>query len=108
MESLLRQATERSLETLRFKDSPKKTTAIDEELEELVTRQKAKIKVFGIGGGGNNTINRKQSRSTPTPKIYSTPPQTQKSLLEKNSPTASAQEASQKSEKTLQKKAKKT
>ncbi|HZX11965.1 MAG TPA: cell division protein FtsZ [Candidatus Nanoarchaeia archaeon] len=58
MESLLRQATERSLETLRFKDSPKKTTAIDEELEELVTRQKAKIKVFGIGGGGNNTINR--------------------------------------------------
>ena len=58
MESLLRQATERSLENLRFKDSPKKTTAIDEELEELVTRQKAKIKVFGIGGGGNNTINR--------------------------------------------------
>ncbi len=30
----------------------------DEELEELLDEQKAKIKVIGTGGGGNNTINR--------------------------------------------------
>lgn len=59
MESLLRQANERAMAPpVRFKDGPRKTTAIDEELEDLVTKQKAKIKVFGVGGGGNNTINR--------------------------------------------------
>jgi cell division protein FtsZ len=31
---------------------------LDAELEELITKQKAKIKVIGTGGGGNNTINR--------------------------------------------------
>ena len=31
---------------------------IDAELEELLTKQRAKIKVVGTGGGGNNTINR--------------------------------------------------
>ena len=31
---------------------------LDAELEELLSRQKAKIKVFGCGGGGANTINR--------------------------------------------------
>src|SRR3989344_2919186 len=31
---------------------------IDKELEELVSKQKAKIKVLGSGGAGNNTINR--------------------------------------------------
>jgi cell division protein FtsZ len=31
---------------------------IDEELEQLVSRQRAKIKVIGSGGAGNNTINR--------------------------------------------------
>ncbi len=31
---------------------------LDEELEELLGQQKAKIKVIGTGGGGNNTINR--------------------------------------------------
>ncbi|MFC1648403.1 cell division protein FtsZ [Nanoarchaeota archaeon] len=30
----------------------------DEELEALLSKQKAKIKVVGAGGGGNNTINR--------------------------------------------------
>lgn len=33
-------------------------SAIDDELEMLLTEQKAKIKVVGCGGGGNNTINR--------------------------------------------------
>ncbi|MFH1592406.1 MAG: cell division protein FtsZ [Candidatus Woesearchaeota archaeon] len=32
--------------------------SIDEELEKILSRQKAKIKVIGAGGGGNNTINR--------------------------------------------------
>ncbi len=36
----------------------RKVSAIDEELEELVTNQRAKIKVFGCGGGGGNTISR--------------------------------------------------
>lgn len=58
MESLLRQAATRSTQQVHFKDSPKKVTPIDEELEELVNKQRAKIKVFGVGGGGNNTINR--------------------------------------------------
>ncbi len=31
---------------------------IDAELEELLAKQKASIKVIGCGGGGNNTINR--------------------------------------------------
>ncbi len=31
---------------------------IDEELEEILSKQRAKIKVVGCGGAGNNTINR--------------------------------------------------
>ncbi len=31
---------------------------IDAELEELIAKQKTRIKVIGCGGGGNNTINR--------------------------------------------------
>ncbi|MFW6231321.1 MAG: cell division protein FtsZ, partial [Nanoarchaeota archaeon] len=33
-------------------------TAIDAELEQMLSHQKAMIKVVGCGGGGNNTINR--------------------------------------------------
>ncbi|MBS3168288.1 cell division protein FtsZ [Candidatus Woesearchaeota archaeon] len=57
MDSLLRQASERA-EIVGLKQTPKKVTAIDEELEELVNKQRAKIRVVGCGGGGNNTINR--------------------------------------------------
>lgn len=32
--------------------------AIDRELEELLKKQLAKVKVFGVGGGGGNTISR--------------------------------------------------
>ena len=32
--------------------------SIDQELEELLKKQSAKIKVIGIGGGGNNSLNR--------------------------------------------------
>jgi cell division protein FtsZ len=46
-----------------FKASPKgvaitKSHEIDKELEEILARQKAAIKVIGAGGAGNNTINR--------------------------------------------------
>lgn len=40
------------------KTQPRKTSPIDQELEEILNKQKAKIKVIGAGGGGNNTINR--------------------------------------------------
>ncbi len=43
---------------LDLKFSPKKTSDIDEELEKLLAQQTAKIKVIGVGGAGNNTINR--------------------------------------------------
>jgi len=32
--------------------------SIDQELEELLKKQSAKVKVIGIGGGGNNTLSR--------------------------------------------------
>lgn len=35
-----------------------KTNILDAELEEILAKQRAKIKVVGAGGGGNNTINR--------------------------------------------------
>src|SRR3989338_9429668 len=57
MDSLLRQVNQRVV-IAGLKQTPKKVTAIDEELEALVAKQKAKIKVVGCGGGGNNTINR--------------------------------------------------
>src|SRR3989338_5712305 len=37
---------------------PKVHNPVDEELEALLSQQKAKIKVVGCGGAGNNTINR--------------------------------------------------
>ncbi|MBU4501276.1 MAG: cell division protein FtsZ [Nanoarchaeota archaeon] len=38
--------------------APRAKHDIDAELEDILARQKAKIKVIGAGGGGNNTINR--------------------------------------------------
>src|SRR3989339_1485390 len=59
MDSILRRAEERaSISNLSLKQTPQKLSPIDEELEQLVNKQKAKIKVIGCGGGGNNTINR--------------------------------------------------
>ncbi|MBI2670518.1 cell division protein FtsZ [Candidatus Woesearchaeota archaeon] len=59
METIIRDVARRnpSLEA-GLKRTPQKTTEIDEELEQLIAQQKAKIKVVGCGGGGNNTINR--------------------------------------------------
>lgn len=39
-------------------ERPKSTNILDAELEELLSKHKATIKVVGTGGGGNNTINR--------------------------------------------------
>ncbi len=36
----------------------RKVNPVDAELEQLLSKQRAKIKVVGCGGGGNNTINR--------------------------------------------------
>jgi len=37
---------------------PQAHNSVDTELEELLSKQRASIKVVGCGGGGNNTINR--------------------------------------------------
>ncbi len=39
-------------------DIPEETRALDKELEEIIKKQAAKIKVVGIGGGGGNTLSR--------------------------------------------------
>jgi len=54
MESILAQAAAKGAKG----HGPKKVTPLDEELEELVIRQKARIRVVGCGGGGGNTIDR--------------------------------------------------
>jgi len=41
-----------------FLSSNAELVAIDRELEELLKKQLAKVKVFGVGGGGGNTISR--------------------------------------------------
>lgn len=56
MDSLIQNATVAEEEHSVKKSMPK--SAIDDELEMLLSEQKAKIKVVGCGGGGNNTINR--------------------------------------------------
>ncbi len=60
METFIRDAQERADEeknTEMIKER-KKSNVLDEELEELLSKQKASIKVIGVGGAGNNTINR--------------------------------------------------
>ena len=47
-----------SIKDVKGSDVKQKSNDLDAELEELLSVQKAKIKVFGCGGGGNNTINR--------------------------------------------------
>ena len=41
-----------------YVEQMKRSSNIDEELENILKNQRAKIKVVGTGGGGNNTINR--------------------------------------------------
>jgi len=39
-------------------DKKRRSNPMDEELEKILSKQRAKIKVIGIGGGGNNSISR--------------------------------------------------
>jgi cell division protein FtsZ len=55
MESFITTARELSEEPIEIS---KKVNDIDAELEKILAKQKAQIKVIGTGGGGNNTINR--------------------------------------------------
>lgn len=54
MDSILQAANERS----RLYEKQRTSNPLDEELEQLVAKQRSKIKVVGAGGGGNNSINR--------------------------------------------------
>lgn len=57
MESIIKQA--QNIADISLKQSlPNMRNPIDEELESILAQQKAKIKVIGCGGAGNNTINR--------------------------------------------------
>jgi len=58
MESILYQATERAHQALSKIQMPKKITPLDEQLEDMVIRQRAKIRVVGCGGGGGNSVSR--------------------------------------------------
>ncbi len=54
MDSILQAANERS----RLHERKTASNPLDEELEQLISRQRSKLKVVGCGGGGNNSINR--------------------------------------------------
>lgn len=43
---------------IEIKEMGQDVQAVDRELEEILNKQKAKIKVFGVGGGGGNTLSR--------------------------------------------------
>jgi cell division protein FtsZ len=53
----LKESIESQPEPITFSKSPE-LMEIDRELEELLKKQNAKVKVFGIGGAGGNTISR--------------------------------------------------
>lgn len=53
-----REAQQNQGQSISVNQNYTKQNVMDEELEEMLSRQKANIKVIGAGGGGNNTINR--------------------------------------------------
>ncbi|MFA4960818.1 MAG: cell division protein FtsZ [Candidatus Pacearchaeota archaeon] len=53
MEDVLKKESSHS-----YKGYERSSSEIDKELEEILKRQSARIKVVGVGGGGNNTISR--------------------------------------------------
>jgi cell division protein FtsZ len=55
MDAIFRNAEQQASQSM---DTGRKVNPIDQELEQLLSKQKAKIKVVGCGGGGNNSINR--------------------------------------------------
>lgn len=63
MDSIISNAQEREEQEAQTEEtddamSQQPFNEIDAELEQFLSKQKAKIKVIGTGGGGNNTINR--------------------------------------------------
>ena len=67
MSTIIEQAVEAELDSENPKllsigrkqiQQDKSVQDIDAELEQLLARQRATIKVVGCGGGGNNTVNR--------------------------------------------------
>lgn len=54
MDSIIQQAVNRRAQEAPTRDY----NPMDEELEQLLSKQTARIKVVGCGGGGNNTIDR--------------------------------------------------
>ena len=68
MESFIKAATEAEMhndnpkllavDRKEIHKNDKDIQTIDAELEQLLARQRATIKVVGCGGGGNNTVNR--------------------------------------------------
>ncbi len=61
MDAMIKQAKEQAHKeglNPKFMNKPQVANELDKELEELLKKQKATIKVVGCGGGGNNTINR--------------------------------------------------
>lgn len=53
MDTIIREATEAAERPVQRTENN-----LDQELEELLKKQRQSIKVVGCGGGGNNTINR--------------------------------------------------
>ncbi len=58
MDSIIESAKEQVEQDLNIEQGSQPFNEMDSELEEFLAQQKAKIKVVGAGGGGNNTINR--------------------------------------------------
>src|SRR3990167_1536679 len=59
MDSIIRSASEiHQLQHTSKQSKAKKSLPIDEELEQILATQRAKIKVIGAGGGGGNTVSR--------------------------------------------------
>jgi cell division protein FtsZ len=57
LETFIRDAQENN-QSNNFVRETNRANVADEELEQLLSKQKASIKVIGVGGAGNNTINR--------------------------------------------------
>jgi len=58
MESYIRAVQNMHMDNISKGVNIKRTNEADKELEEFLSQQRASIKVVGVGGAGNNTINR--------------------------------------------------
>jgi len=58
VEPKIEQPIEKPVEISKPKETEMTRHAIDDELEQILSRQRATIKVIGTGGAGNNTANR--------------------------------------------------